>query len=250
VLDFEAMRPEIDNAIEGLPSNNMNRDILINQIENVILCAHIRGIPPSERIGSAAIVGAIEEIEKGLTQIAEGLNKIDAARRTLGPNSERRADSLEIVHRAALGAIANAVLRGCKVTNFTAEQLADAMPKYGGNSFANSWNGLFGNASQQFRSVAQTYRVADFKIPTKEQEEWFIRAIAELAAIYRNATGKKAAAYNRSEGAKRDWTPPFIAFVHSLWPLLRLESEPFPSAGKIANALKAAPLLPQSGEVK
>jgi hypothetical protein len=251
MLDEASSAPIIDRALERLAVAPAGRPALASRIVNVSIVASFRPPPPGKRITPKQIVEALERIETGLRDVSAGLMIIDGARSSAGLNAHKRNESLAAVQRAILGAIAEAVvsrIQGCSVTD---EQLAASMPEYGYLAFKNSWRGAFGDAAHRVANLRNVFDQDDFRSPSRDREEWFVRAVGQLAEIYEDATGNGAKAYSRGGDATNPaWRPPFAQFVVDLWPMLGFGAEKAPSDRRIADALADAPNLPPMGEME
>lgn len=84
-----------------------------------------------------------------------------------------RGETLESLHRASLGAIAEAVVTNIKGAAVTDEQVAESMPEVGYLSFNNSWNGSFARAARRIAAVRLAYSPEDLRSPTRSRELWF-----------------------------------------------------------------------------
>lgn len=245
MLDEESANPIIDSALARLGVASERRADFAWRVRNVGIMASFR-LSPGAGVDPEQIVKALEGIEGGLKSIAVGLATIDAACRTTGARSEKRADSLAEVQRVAIGAIADAILRRIPAAQVTDEQLADAMPEYGYLSFRNSWNGAFGDAAAKVSAARAAYSRDDFR-RVKETPEWLCRAVGSLAEIYFDATGRKpssASPGDRQREAKPGSRLPFPRFVADVWPLLALQGEPVPDSKTILSAHTRARILP------
>lgn len=245
MLDEASAGPIIERALMRLTVAPAERHAFVDRILSVSVLASFRPPPPGKRVTPKQIVLALERVERGLRDVSAGLHVIDNALSTAGMNAKKRRESLATVQRASLGAIAQAVLNAVKDHSVTEEGLAASMPEYGYLSFTNIWRGVFSNAAHQVSAVRAAYDQGDFRAPTNDQSEWFVRAIGQLAEIYEDATGRKATSYSPgSDVTNPGWHPPFSQFVIDLWPLLRFGNEKPPSDRRISDALASAPKLP------
>ena len=251
MLDEASSAPIIDRALKRLGVAPAERPALASRIVNVSIVASFRPPPPGKRTTPKQIIDALERIEAGLRDVSAGLMVIDGARSSIGMNAQRRSESLAIVQRATLGAIAEAVLSRIQGCSVTAEQLAASMPEYGYLALKNSWNGAFGEAAHRVATLRNLFDQDDFRSPSRDREEWFVRAVGELAMIYEDATGNEAKAYSRGgDATNSEWRPPFAQFVVDLWPMLDFGPDKTPSNRRIADALADAPNLPSMGNME
>ena len=251
MLDAASSAPLIDLALSRLAVAPAERPPLASRIVNVSVLASFRPPPPGKRITPKQIVDALERIETGLREVSAGLMIIDGARSSIGLNAHKRDESLAAVQHATLGAIAEAVLSRIQGNPITDEQLAASMQEYAYLAFKKSWRGAFGDAANHVATLRNAFDPDDFRSPSRDREEWFVRAVGQLAEIYEDATGNEAKAYSRGGDATNPaWRPPFAQFVVDLWPMLCFGPEKSPSNRRIADALAHAPKLPPLGGVE
>jgi len=248
MLTDEAAAPIIDAALDRLDVPENRRACLRRRIQNVSIMASFHMPPVGQRVTPKQIMAALNQIEQGVRALSAGLELIDGASRTMSPNASRRAESLSLVQHGILGALADAVIRSIPPSRISDDQVVDSMPSYGYLSFQNTWTGAFSIAASRIKALCQAFDANDFKVPTRDKDERFIRAVKDLAAIYEDAAGREAKAYSPSgDTTKQGWRAPFVQFVSDLWPLLKGDDEPAPSSRRIADALKDTSVLPQAG---
>lgn len=225
-----------------------------------IVIAKSRFRQPSAGSGASPtdITDAMKHIQEGLEKIDDGIFKLDFARRTVGIDAGQRNEALEIVQRACLGAIAEAVLTVLPSAQISYETLADAMPSYSTNGFSKSWNGAFSLSAARVQAVIKAFPANDFYAPTRRQDAVFVTLIGELADIYCDATGNRATSPNQSGNLPIGWRSIFSQFIAVLWPSVGVfgddsqsitwNSTP-PSNKQIRDALKKSDLLRSQVEV-
>lgn len=251
MLDEASSVPIIAHALARLGVVEAERSKFTSRIVNVSIMACFRPPSAGKRVSPKRIIGALERVEAGLRDVAAGLTIIDGARATTGLNAGKRAESLALVQRATLGAIAEAILSRIQNCPVTDHQVADSMPEYGYLAFRNSWEGVFADASLRVAAIRKAFGHDDFRSPTRDREEWFVRAVSQLAEIYHDATGKEATAYSPGgDTTNRAWRPPFAQFIVDLWPTLGVGQDRIPSNRKIADAGAGASKLPFLGSME
>ncbi len=248
--DASFAAPIIAKAVDRLDAPPEKRAFIAERVMALSAMAAFRPLQPGKRITPERIMGAMKSIERGLQEIASGLRVIHDARVTIGIESRTRDQALEIVQQTALRLITEAVLRGLSDTTITHDRFNSSMPKYGAMmSRQNNWS--FDIAASRMAALNAKMEKDLFHAPTREREEWFVRAVGALADVYRDATGKDAKAYERGGDALSPaWRPPFVQFIADLWPLFALGKDKVPSNQKIADALDHASKLPPLGTMK
>lgn len=248
--DDATVAPIIDNALARIGVAPQDRGRFADRI---LLALPLFFPPrPGDRISAQQILSAIERIEGGVRDIAAGLLVIHDARMTITPNAKRRSESLDQIQKAVLGQIAEAVFRAIPSSATTYDQFAAAMPQYGSlPNFGNSWRGTFEKAAARIGKLRAAFKAEDFRAPTKDIDETFVRTVGALGVIFRDATGKEAKAYAPGgDTANKEWRPPFCQFIAELWPLIGEQGAPVPSNRRIADALKHASTLPPADMMK
>ena len=212
-------------------------DDFIDRVRYAGLNAGFRPAPSGERSKPSEIIVAIDSISTGLERIGRGLSVIDGARQSTSPSAAARDAELARLQRAILGTIIDAVSRGLPGMSIPADAFNAAMPTYGTNYFANSWNGVFSLAAHKVAAFGAGASNVDMRTP-KARDGWTEILIATLGEIYRDVTGRRPSAYGRgSDSTNPAWRAPFCQFVADLWPLW-FGPDDLPSDITIARALK------------
>ncbi|MBN8844313.1 MAG: hypothetical protein J0H88_13810 [Sphingomonadales bacterium] len=210
-------------------------------IDDLLQAGLYAGFRPASmgRLGSpTSIVKAIDEIAAGLSQIERGLQQLDDARRSNAAGNQVRGAELERLQHGTLRAIVCGISSRLPGHNLSDDLVESAMPRYGTDWFAGSWNGVFSGASD---SVAGLGRLAsvDRLRAKKTPDEWRDRLIVHLAAAFEALTDERATAFRPGGNPKPDYRSQFCRFVADLWPIWFPAPAAAPSNGTIERALTA-----------
>lgn len=239
-------------AIERLPipagriDDVRNRsDDFIDRVRYAGLSAGIRPAPPKFRGTPSEIKSAVNDVARGLDQIERGLGAIEHARQSTSEAATDRSDALRQMHEDILRSITATIAFALPTAIIRDVDLVASAPSYGPWGFSNPWRGAFSRAAGQVDKIAARHAPERLRAP-KPRDEWFVRLVQVLAAVYEDATGERAKAYARGQTVNSSWRPPFCVFVTQLWPLWGV-GPVAPSDSKIRDALaKTTKSLPGS----
>jgi hypothetical protein len=196
-----------------------------------------RDVSKDNRVGAEEIEQAVDRIAKGLQHIADGLHTISFARATTTPSSITRAESLEALHRALVGLIAEAVANGVGAGDDFDEKVVSSIPTFEPGGWHNPWTGRFADAAAKVAIVKSAFPRASYHAQKKDRDAWLGRLVPELAKVYTEITGERAVISNPSEKAPHGWRCPFAQFIADLWGYLDPTDAPCPGDDQIKLAL-------------
>jgi hypothetical protein len=228
----------IGRALEdiGAPAAEMQR--WADLVHDAVVACQV--LEPQDQGASFApvdIQASLDEVADGVAAIANGLTGLWQAWRATDPSSVQRHESLDQLHRLLLGTLSLRTMPPRIAQQIDASELANSMPSLSGPNFTNDWLVRWQAVARDMPDIQRLFDRSELARTSRPLDISLVAFVRQLGAIYKEVSGRAAAAPPRKGNLPKDWQGPFVRFVHQLWPLTGRTN--IPTRASIERALNA-----------